>query len=128
MDHAAARLPADRLQLFSSRLAVRRGERGGTAVAGAGSQPFAVGWRSGPDIWRLVRGDYTFVSVCRDPSPWAGKGIGRVAAARAAPLSHVIADCRKAHRGGGSLVGREHSGAVLSRFVEDIGRTSVVLR
>src|SRR5262249_12240662 len=64
VDAVATRVPARRLQLFPSDVALQRGEYRSGELAGARYQSFTPGRNFGPDVWIVLRCRHTSVSIC----------------------------------------------------------------
>src|SRR5215470_5610373 len=83
----AAAVAARRLQFYSGRRALRRGEPPGPLDPGVGEPAVTVRRHPGPDFGRVLSGDDSALSVHRDPAGGGRKDKWRPEAAGAAVLS-----------------------------------------
>src|SRR6516164_10985442 len=108
----AVAVAARRLQLYSGRRTVRRGEPPGPRDPGVGAPAVIVRRHPGPDFGRVLFGDHSAVSVHRDPAGGGRKDQWRPEAAGTAALSADRSRYREVCGSDGRLAGRADPGAV----------------
>src|SRR5262249_55721941 len=103
---------ARRLQLYSGRRTLRRGEPPGPRDPGVSAPAVTVRRHPGPDFGRVLSGDHSAVSIHRDPAGGGRKDQWRPEAAGTAALSADRSHYREACGLDGRLAGRADPGAV----------------